>query len=117
MAESQFDLTEALDRVDGDRELLGELAQIFSEESPRMLNELRTFVASGDAKGVQHTAHTLRGSLSSFGAKAAAAAALALETMARDGTLVGASQHLCELEREVAHLERGLLQFREDSPA
>ncbi len=112
-----FDAAEALERVDGDRELLAELVQIFREETPRMLTELRTFVASGDAKGVQHTAHTLRGSVSSFGARAAADAALALETMARNGTLVGAESQLTELEQRIADLERGLLQFSEDSPA
>ncbi len=116
-ATTPFDLAEALDRVDGDRALLAELAQIFREESPRMLTDLRSFVACGDAKGVQHTAHTLRGSVSSFGARAAAAAALALETMGREGALVGADAHLTELERQVAHLERGLLQLSEDSPA
>jgi two-component system sensor histidine kinase/response regulator len=115
--EPAFDPSEALERVEGDRELLAELAQIFREESPRMVEELHRCVTEGDAKGLQHAAHTLRGSVSSFGARAAADTALALETMGRSGSTSGADLQLATLERYLAQLADGLLQFGEDRPA
>jgi len=113
-----FDLARTLERVGGDRVLLHELIQIFNDESPRTLERLRGAVASADCRAVEHAAHNLRGSVSSFGAEPAAAAAAALETMARDGRLdAGARDLLAALERHVEDLARGLRALAESQQA
>ncbi len=109
--EPAFDAADVLARVEGDRSLLAELVAIFLEESPIRLGEIRRCLASGDAKGVERAAHTLRGSVGSLGARAAAQAALALEIKGRDGALAGAEAEFAELEREMGRLEVDLTQF------
>jgi HPt (histidine-containing phosphotransfer) domain-containing protein len=109
--EPAFDAADVLARVEGDRTLLAELVSIFMAESPTRLAEIRRCVKGGDAKGLERAAHTLRGSVGSLGARAAAKAALALETKGRDGALAGADEELAELEREMSRLESDLAQF------
>jgi HPt (histidine-containing phosphotransfer) domain-containing protein len=109
-----FDEAELLTRVEGDRELLGELVAIFQDDCPRLLGELRRGIEAGDARGVQFAAHALKGSVSNFGGRDAADAALALERMGRDGALVGAGQGLADLEREIERLSQGLSHFAQE---
>src|SRR6185436_11015952 len=99
--EPAFDVADVLARVEGDRSLLAELVAIFLDESPLRLSEIRRCLQSGDAKGVERAAHTLRGSVGSLGARAAAQAALALESKGRDGVLAGADAAFAELEIEM----------------
>jgi len=77
----------ALSRVGGDAELLQEMAQIFLEEYPSQLNVLRAAVQARDAKALERSAHSLKGSVGNFGAESAHQAALALEMMGRQGNL------------------------------
>ena len=55
-----------LSRLDGDTELATQLAAIFIDEYPRMLERLRGAVASGSADDVRRAAHALKGSVSNF---------------------------------------------------
>jgi two-component system sensor histidine kinase/response regulator len=106
--EPPFDSDDVLGRVGGDRELLRELLGIFRQESPRLLSLIVHSLRVGDAKGLEQAAHTLRGSVGSFGATTAAKLALALEMAGRDGTLTDASDHIAALAREVTRIETGL---------
>jgi signal transduction histidine kinase/CheY-like chemotaxis protein len=98
------DFGEALDRVGGDRKLLRDVAGTFLGQCPKWLAAIRTSVDSGDAAGLKAAAHPLKGSLGLFGAKAAAAAALRLETMAREGKLDGSRDALAALDGEMARV-------------
>jgi CheY-like chemotaxis protein len=108
-----IDANALMARVDGDRELLVELVQIFRAESPRLLEELRRCVARGDALGVEEVAHAIKGTVGNFGGHAAGEAALALETMARDGRLGEADAYTTRLEADLAVLERDLTALTE----
>jgi two-component system sensor histidine kinase/response regulator len=88
--------------------LLRELLSIFRQESPRLLGLIGHSLRVGDAKGLEQAAHTLRGSVGSFGATTAAQLALALEIAGRDGTLADTSDHMAALAREVGRIEAGL---------
>jgi len=99
-----FDQAVALSRVGGDAELLKEIAVLFLDDYPKSLEELREAVRSGDAKGVERTAHGLKGSVSNFGARPAVDAALQLETMGRAQKLVEVEQVLHSLELALAAL-------------
>jgi HPt (histidine-containing phosphotransfer) domain-containing protein len=99
-----FDKATALSRVGGDAELLKEIAELFLDDYPNSLNELRLAVACGDAKRVERSAHGIKGSVSNFGARPAVDAALHLETMGRAQKLVEVEQALRTLELALAAL-------------
>ena len=73
------DRAAVLDRVGGDEELLREITCIFLTEYPRLIDEIRSAVDSRDAKRLERAAHSLKGSVSNFGAQAATEAAYRLE--------------------------------------
>ena len=74
--------SEALSHVRGDLDLLRELAAIFVDEWPKWQASLREGMTNGDAEQVQRTAHTVKGSLGTFAAGSAQAAAWELEKRA-----------------------------------
>ena len=86
-----------LDRFDGARELLREVALTLLECTPPLLEELRRAIAAGDAATVTRVAHRLRGSMGNFGAERAMAAALQLEKNGGAGSLEGAEGHCASL--------------------
>jgi HPt (histidine-containing phosphotransfer) domain-containing protein len=95
------DLPAALARVRGNQDALRSLAQLFVEESATLLPELRAALASADAAKLHRAAHTLKGSVSFFGAGRATAEAQRMEHMGRDHDLAGAAEALAALETEV----------------
>jgi two-component system sensor histidine kinase/response regulator len=101
---ASIDRDVALSAVGGDVELLKEIAALFLREYPKLLAELRDAVARGDAKGVERTAHGLKGSVSTFGTNPAVKIALKLETMGRALELSDAERVLRTLETALASL-------------
>jgi two-component system, sensor histidine kinase and response regulator len=98
----------ALSRVGEDLELLQEIAQLFLEDSARMLSEIRSAVQDRDAKKLDRSAHTLKGCVSNFGAEQLYEAALAMERMGRAGDLINLDGAFRSLEYEVQRLEADL---------
>jgi two-component system sensor histidine kinase/response regulator len=97
-----------LDRVGGDLDFLQEIAGLFLEDCPRLLAEIRTAVSGGDARSLEHAAHTLKGSVSNFGAEAAREAAFRLETLGRAGDLAPAPEAFTNLEQEIQKFTQAL---------
>jgi len=98
----------ALSRVGGDFELLREVVGLFLDDYPRTLEKIRSAVAANDASGVEHNAHTLKGSVSTFGAKDVFESALALEKQGRSGNLSCAQDGLRKLENALQALRPDL---------
>ncbi len=109
--EDVLDRAEAWARVAGDRELLGELVELFFGSSAEQVRELREAVGRGDAAGVRRVAHGLKGAVGTFGAKEAAEAALRLETMGREEQLAGAGEALAALEQALERLGPALREW------
>ncbi|WP_229423561.1 hybrid sensor histidine kinase/response regulator [Massilia frigida] len=61
----------ALLRLDGDRELLRELAALFIGDGPHLLEALDQALAAADGEAAQRAAHSLQGVLVNFGARRA----------------------------------------------
>ena len=93
-----LDLQLALSRVGGDKQLLREIAVLFTEECPRAFAEIQEAVAGGDAAKLENAAHALKGSVSNFGARDAVAAAFRLEQMGRANQMSEAEEMLRQLE-------------------
>lgn len=83
--EPLFDRGEALSRLQGDEQLLAELAQLFLKQYPSQLDEIRKAVEQGDFTKVERTAHSIKGAVSNFGARRAFNAAFELEKAGRAG--------------------------------
>jgi HPt (histidine-containing phosphotransfer) domain-containing protein len=105
------DEAEVMKRVDGDRELLGELAELFLVDCAAQLARVREAVERRDRAAMQSTAHALKGSVSNFAAKAACDAARDVETMGRMGQLDKADSAMASLEREIGRLTPVLESF------
>ena len=99
-----LDMAEALERVGGDRQLLREMAQLFLDECPGLVSSVRQALTDLDADAAAGAAHSLKGSVGTFGAHAAHEAALAVETAAREGDLPGAQEAFADLAVEVSRL-------------
>ena len=96
-----IDLTAALAHVDGDLQLLAELAAMFLQDYPRLLNEVRQSIVEGDYSSLERAAHTLKGRLAFFGVENARIQALKLEMMGREQDPDGVWQVLADLEVEI----------------
>ena len=107
-AGASWNKAEALSRIGGDEELLQELCQIFLENSPKLLQQLQQAVAAGDADGIMHAAHSLKGESGYLSASRASHAARQLEEMGRNKDLSHAGHALAVLERELATLQLDL---------
>ena len=95
---------EALERLGGDEDLLRELCQIFLEESPKLLQQLREAIAGADPQAVVRAAHSLKGELGYMGAAGAAQAARELERMGHENSLSRATEQFAVLDRELTAL-------------
>jgi PAS domain S-box-containing protein len=100
-ADLPFDPAIALDRTAGDRELLQELATLFCQECPPLLDSVHAAVDQQDAAGLKAAAHTLKGAVGNFGPSAAFEAAYKLEMMGRRGDLADAADVYCRLQQEI----------------
>jgi HPt (histidine-containing phosphotransfer) domain-containing protein len=99
-----LDKKEALARVGGDPQLLAEIAALFLSDLPRGLGALRKAVAARDAAAIERHAHSLKGSVSNFGADEACKAAQSLETQARTNSLDDIDKSLSTLEHALTLL-------------
>jgi two-component system sensor histidine kinase/response regulator len=94
----QLDEALALSRVGGDSDLLREIVELFLADYPSTLDKIRSAVSARDATAIEQHAHSLKGSVSTFGAEHAFNAALALERQGRTGDLAGVDAGLSQLE-------------------
>ena len=102
-----IDLTAALERLDGDRALFEELAQVFKAECPKIVAEIRRAVSHHDATTLRLQAHTLKGSSANLGASAISQTAYEIEKIALSADMERANELLKLLEREVDRLLLG----------
>ncbi len=100
-----------LDMVGGDRSFITETAEMFFDECPGYLEDLRTAVAEADASALEEAAHTVKGVLRTLHANPAQQAARRLEEIARNDNLADAPEALDDLEAETDHLHKALNEF------
>jgi len=103
-----LDRAAALAQMDGDADLLAEMAELLLRDYSGQLSAIRAAVRDRDAKCLERAAHKLKGSLGIFGAKQAFESALLLETMARRADLTRAEETLVALEEALKCLAPAL---------
>ena len=102
---------EALAQVDGCENLLRHLAELFLAESTGWMSQLERGDRLSRRCPGQALAHTLKGSLGMFGAKAAFDVALELEAMGRTGDLTGCEATYAALETALQQVALVLARF------
>ena len=88
----------------GDTEFEAELMEEFLKVTPGLLSQLGAAIRSEDCAAIEQTAHTLKGSCRSLGARPMSNPCDALETMARSGESVGALELYGEVQRHFSTL-------------
>ena len=97
-----LDLEGALERVDGDRELLMELVEIFFDVYQEQVEQLIAAVDGGDSEQVFSVAHSIKGAAGNVGAMAASHCAREIELRGHQSSLQGAQGLVDQLQQQVA---------------
>jgi signal transduction histidine kinase/CheY-like chemotaxis protein/HPt (histidine-containing phosphotransfer) domain-containing protein len=93
-----------LDKLGGDETLFREVIDIFIEEAPKHLSQLKLALANRDAANVEAVAHSLKGELGYFGDAELSQTARELENAGRDRDMERAAGLLRGFEVDVAIL-------------
>jgi CheY-like chemotaxis protein len=87
-----------------DLDLLREVAEVFLVECPKLLAQMQTAIAQGDAAILHRAAHTLKSSASIFQAQPTVDAARALELLGQQSELAAAAAAFATLKQATAVL-------------
>jgi two-component system, sensor histidine kinase and response regulator len=112
--QTEWNPAETLERVSGNEALVRQLVQIFVEESPKQMENLRNAIDAGDSETVEMTAHRLRGELSYFGLPNTARKAHELERFGRDRDLRNAVQLFSVFDAELAAALKAMARMLEN---
>jgi CheY-like chemotaxis protein len=109
--EDVLDAAGALKRVEGSRDMLKILVEMYFEEAPKQLAAVREAVNRRDAHELERAAHTFKGSVGMFQANASFEVALKLEQMGRAAVWDGVEELLSRLEAEATRLQPALAEL------
>jgi len=107
-ANREMDLDIALSHVDGDIQFLAELAELFLQDYPRLMEEMRHSILQSNHSDLERTAHTLKGRLAFFGLNRMRDKLFGLEMMGRERNSTNSKRLLAEIE---SAMERILPEF------
>ena len=110
-----LDKVELMERIDNDFEFLAETLEVYKNDYPELISQMRKALSQQDLTGLGAGAHTLKGLVSNFAAHTAIASAAKVEAMANPGELSEAEQALAALERECNRLEHALEELVQQS--
>lgn len=111
-----FDRDAAMTHVGEEVEVLRAVVEMFLEEGPKRLAQIGAAVQVGDARELEGSAHTLKGSAAILGLERVRALSLALEELGESGSAAGAEARMKALS---GALEEGIAALRRElkSPA
>ena len=107
-AADAFDPTAMLTRIGGNMSLFAELVQIFHEDYPQLIGEMRQAIAENNSAGLKQAAHTLRGAIGNFTTTEPYEMAKQLESMGQANHLEDAEKKLDALAENIAQLAMAL---------
>jgi two-component system, sensor histidine kinase and response regulator len=103
-----LDEQELFAHVDGDKQLLDELFELFREDYPVLLSRLHDAVRQRDWAGMREAAHAIKGSVANFAANTAVETAQKLEIMEIGDDTRQVEETVSRLENELQRLRRVL---------
>ncbi len=115
-AENCIDWPAAWANLEGDRELMSELARLFLDDLPPQLEAIHKAAEMTQGDDLERVAHRLKSSVGNFAARSAFKAAFHLEKVAHDGDLKLIPGAVSALEAELERLRIELEKWAENSP-
>jgi two-component system sensor histidine kinase/response regulator len=109
----RVDWKRALEVVASDEELLHDVVEIYLDECPKMVEDMRRSVLEEDHDTLQRAAHTLKGSMRYFGIETVFQRAQELEEIGRNHRSQVAAVKLAELEESLEIVNPILARFVE----
>jgi two-component system sensor histidine kinase/response regulator len=109
-----FDAGAVLDSLEGDSELMRDIAGIFLAQFPKHLEKIHAAVSNRDPKLLERAAHALKGTAANLLAQGVVEAASKLEEIGRAGSVAGCGEVLESLERELGKLQLALGEFEKE---
>jgi len=106
-----LDWDAALAVCGGDHGLLRDIAEAFLEEHPRRIDDIRRAIDTSDWELLHRSAHTIKGSMRYFEARAVFDRAFGLEQIAANQSLDGAEEIFALLKQELAKLVPHLINY------
>lgn len=79
----QLAIEETLERLSGDRELLGSLFELYQTDAPKKIQEIKISMEAGDYFRVERLAHSVKGASATVGAAQVLVLAADLEKAAK----------------------------------
>ena len=104
---NQVTFTE-LKQVSGD-DFINELIDTFLEDAPKMIEEIRSALASGNVETFRRAAHSMKSNAATFGAVELSALAKELEMLGKENKLHETGDRLRALEESFASVREALL--------
>ena len=97
-----------LKQVSGD-DVINELIDTFLEDAPKMIEEIRSALASGNVETFRRAAHSMKSNAATFGAVELSALAKELEMLGKENKLHETGDRLRALEESFASVREALL--------
>ena len=129
MVEAGEEICEGIDRsvlaglrelqVKGDPDIIAEVGGLFIKHSPSKISAILQAAESGDSKGLQMAAHSLKSSSAYIGAMRLSALSKELEQMGRSNAMDGAKDKAKMLEAEYMRVMTALkveIELANESP-
>jgi CheY-like chemotaxis protein len=107
-ASDVVDFKSTMERFGGDHELMKQAATMFLDTYPSLVCKVRSAFIKRDADLLELASHTLKGSISNFGAASACEIAYKLEMMGRDANLAIDNTLVTALDVEVERVATAL---------
>lgn len=106
-----IDWTSAFEAVDGDRQLLKSVIEVFLEESAELLQRIQRAVLMRDPVKLRDSGHSMKGAMLGVGAYATSEIAQELEMRGAGAAMDSLDQLLKRLEHQYDQVSRELRQF------
>ena len=116
-AEPSLNHAVALERVDGDEDLLRQIAQVFLQICPGWIDELQQSLSTGDESTARRLAHSLKTAADNIGGQLAAATLSRLESAVAEGRLSEAISVWPACQSEVQRLRNAVETFLNEEPS
>jgi HPt (histidine-containing phosphotransfer) domain-containing protein len=110
--EGPIDLTEVMEILDGDKELLIECFDEFLSDMPQTLAEIQSAIEQKNTLSLDEAAHKLKGSLRYMAAAQAADVAYQLEIMGKEQNLESAGNTFKTLTYECEKVKEFMEQYK-----
>ena len=106
-----LDIDDALQRLGNDEELLRDIAQIYLEDCPALLERIHRAVAAANAGELQRAAQALKGLAATLSAAEVVGTTQRLEHLAAAGNVKDAGRAADEVDARVAELNEAVQAF------